>query len=97
VGQRFLALVADQVKELKGKPLLKKGQAARAGPGCGICGPALQLCAEDLLIALLQQLDGFLPTRVGREKVEARLKGSWRQGLIGLLPLCSPVSPDPRG
>ena len=87
MAQWFLALVADQIKELKGKPLLKQGQVARAGPVRRICGPALQLCAEDLLIALRQQLDGLLPAVVGREQVEARLKAPWRQGLIGLLPL----------
>jgi len=87
VGQWFLALVADQVKELKGEPLLKQTQAARAGPGRGICGPALQLCAEDLLIALRQQLDGFFPGVVGGEQVETRLKAPWRQRLIGLLSL----------
>ena len=36
VGQWFLALVADQVKEPKGEPLLKQGQAAWAWPGLGI-------------------------------------------------------------
>ena len=53
MGQGLLPLVADQIKEPKGEPLLEQGKGARAGPGCGICGPGLQLCAEDLLVALL--------------------------------------------
>ena len=84
MGQWFLALVADQIKEAKGEPLLKQTQAARAGPGRGICGPGLQFCAEDLLIALRQKLNGFFPGVVGGEQVEARLKAPWRQRLIGL-------------
>ena len=88
VGQGLLPLVADQIKESKGEPLLEQGQAAWAGPGCEICGPGLQLRAEDLLIAMLQQPGGFLPGFVLREEVETRLKSPWRQGLIRVLLLC---------
>ena len=88
VGQGQMPLVADQIKESNGEPLPEQGQGAWAGQGCGICELGLQLCAEDLLVAQLHQPDGFLPALVGGEKVETRLKGPWRQGLIRFHLLC---------
>ena len=78
MGQWFLPLVTDQVVEAKGEPVLEQGQAARVGPAFRIIRPGLQLCAEDLLVALLQQPDGFLPGLVLGEEVETRLKRPWR-------------------
>jgi hypothetical protein len=79
VGQWFLALIADQIKEAKGEPLLKQIQAARAGPGRGICGPGLQFCAEDLPIALRQKLNGvFGPPGSRRPGPDQRLSAPQR-------------------
>jgi len=89
VGQCFLPMVADQVIEPKGEPLLQQGQAPRTWPGFRISRPGLQLRAEDLRIALLQQLNGVLPALVEGEEVETRLKGPRRQRPIGLQLLSS--------